>query len=456
MDITSNITQLPHKHDYDVVLNEIRELSIPHLKKRDSEQGQKLEWNRFSSCLEHAEQIICHEKDFISFTGYIRTSPNKSALKPSTLLKDWFQYYACLLKSYDQLHNSPMFKRFRVNRYEMLTRFDEWMHQYQELSLISNVKPDNTILAWPEFIEHFHIRKLIKYLAAFWVQWQGVKTSHAKKIIAMLGLRTKASLEELKTIKLPYPPGYSPVSTINPAQRKAPEASNDILLLFQPVFNNNSTLHHSEVSIRLADDNKQTAQSSVEHEIKALSILNERLPHSEYPVAISLCPDNISNTRLIRQLDQMTSQPELAHKLIIQLDCARITDCTNNLYTSLEKLSESGCHLILDNCGTTSLPSGRLLELFHFFRPHAQILHDSKDDLAARLIINELTNYCRANGLKAIAQTVDSSDMNRHQRALAFDLCQGNWLSGFSLHPSSSDSEGIYHEHFDERECINA
>ena len=439
MDIANSDTlyQPMQKQFIDTVIK-IRKNTEWQLEKSNSPH--QLEWDRYTSCLEHLEQLSCHDSELSTFLQKISSCTNHSQLSPEILIQDWFTYYACLLQSYDQLNTSPMFKRFRINRYEMLTRFEEWIVQYQELASISNVKPDETLLAWPAFIEHFHIRKLMKYLAAFWVQWQGMRASDAKKILSMLGLRTKASIEELNNITLPYPPGFNPVSTIKvqsfTSQNKH---DNQVLILFQPVFcNQKSQLHHCEAFIR-PNRQKSASVTSVSHINSAMKVLAERLPHTDTPVAISISASALADSELKKQLDQIASQPDLCKKLIIQIDCTSLAEPARYLINALASLQEAGCQLILDNCGINQLPGKEILNLFSYLRPHPHLLHDSKEDLAARLILNELVQYASQTNLKVIAQHVDSAETEKHQNYLGFDLSQGNWLAEAALHPPVCD-----------------
>jgi len=171
------------------------------------------EWGKYQSAVDQFSALVDFQNDLHQLQQlFLESNANSSNSCPAQQIEDWFHYCYQLLCCHEFLMTSPLFKRFKVNRYEMLDRLEEWLKQYQQLSQISGIPSHHRIVAWPAFIEQFHIRKLFKYLAGYWVQWQGFSPSNARKIMSLFGFSTKACSRDLYNIELPWPPGFEPKS----------------------------------------------------------------------------------------------------------------------------------------------------------------------------------------------------------------------------------------------------
>lgn len=417
--------------------------------------GGDIEQARWLACIEHLEMLLQHPEELRLLEACLQAGCGSRKKQGSVMLVDWFHYYAELLRCHDLLVHSPLFRRFKVNRYEMLSRFEGWTARYQELTRLSGVMLDETLMAWPAFIEHFRVRKLFKYLTAFWVQWQGMSATEARRLVSLFGIRTKASQAELEQMHLPWPPGFDSILTPVVADAGLVVAEDgstgvggqQVLVLFQPVYANGSRqVHHCEALIRVHTRTgmKQPAELLFVAERRArwllfgLEVLTGRLPYLDYPLALSLYPEDLLDTGVLDGVLALLAVPD--HKqLILELDSALVVAQGERLLPVLHQLYEQGCRFLLDNCGTGVLPEASLLEFFSLFKPHAGLLHDSMNDIHARLMLQEIYDYAKNRGILIIAQQVDSAAMLQFQQRLGFDLAQGSCLGPPGLHPPRRD-----------------
>lgn len=402
------------------------------------------EWQKYQLAIDHLNTILGNPDELACLQALFSTTGTGHL----GLLTDWFDYWHELLHSYDFLLESPVFKRFKVNRYEMLERFDDWLSEYEEVSRISGVKPKEKILSWSEFMKCFHIRQISRYLAAFWIQGHGMQPKEARKLLEIFGLRTKASSEDLMSVVLPIPPRFEPQHT-NLQLRSEPIKNNQltsdeqILMLFQPVYNNNDmSVHHCEALIRLRQGGQlQLPNHFLWHQnngrtllLQGLEILADRAPYLASPVAINIQSADLLDSHFVQALQLILERLPDSQQLIIELECQQLMAHEEILLERMHRLYDHGCQFSIDNCGLGPLPSSSALEFFSLFKLHPSLLHESHQNIAAKYMLDELNHYAKNMGALTVAKRVDSPSLHQRQKKLGFDLAQGFYLAAPSLH----------------------
>jgi len=394
--------------------------------------------------------LLTHPEQLRNLQSRLMQCPASQRLCPSYLLKDWFSYYDALLRCHQQISSAPLFRRFRVNRFEMLNKLQGWIDQYEQLSELCEIKTNQHLKMWPDFVALFHIRKIFRYLSAFWVQWHGMRPGDARKLMELLGLRTKARTEELETIELPWPPGFEPLCTFAkgtlPVQEHT-EEDGQVLMYFQPVYDNESgRLHHCESLIRyrtghrmmLPDEFFLSSRDPVRWALMGITALNHRIGHLQFPIALNVRCDDLMNVRVRQNLLSAIATARHTGQLIIELECSQVVEAGDQLLPVLGLLSDQKCRFSLDNCGIGPLPPRHLLSYFSVLKPHPYLLHDCMEDLAARVILDELSAYAQRHGMLTVAKHVDSRAIDVQQKQQGFDLAQGFFLGEPALNPPNA------------------
>lgn len=424
------------------------------------------EWERYELAVEQLNNSLDYPQEFAQLQALLAARGAVSQACSALCLEDWLHYFFELLRSHELLVTSPVFKRFKVSRYEMLERFDTWLAQYQEISDLSGVKVQQRLVLWSDFIRCFHIRKLNKYLAGFWVQWHGMQPSDARKLLDLMGLRTKASDKDLQTLQLPWPPGFeskaaTPFMLAASDQSKPMEATRkkaatkqedegQVLMLFQAVYDNGaSELHHCEGLMRLNQKGRLQLPNQFLTDsgsrsglvLQGLQVLASRVPHLQCPVAVNIQAEDVLNPRFMQALQRLVDRVSNPADLILEFECGHLAQHERQLAQRMHQLYDLGCQFSLDNCGLGLLPSVSMLEFFSVMKLHPGLLHESQRDITAKLMLSDLNDYAKNMGILTVAKQVDSPEIFQLQKKLGFDLAQGFHLAVPSLHPPSRPAD---------------
>jgi len=166
--------------------------------------------------------------------------------------------------------------------------------------------------------------------------------------------------------------------------------------------------------------------------------------HPSATLSINLSATTVKDPRWNGQiLDALTSAPELASRLIIEVtETAALADCRGTR-TFLKDLEHAGCHIAIDDFGA-GLTSYRNLKALpvSMIKLYGSLCRKLDEDGGNGIYVRSMVELAHALGMKVVGEWVESQEEADALAAIGVDFIQGNLVGEPSIIEPWENSEG--------------